>query len=112
MVGSNCAQGAATACVATAIKVADRKGANMNEDEIKGAAKDVSGKVKDATDSLTGDAGLQAEGKMDQASGKLQGKFGDVRDQLGEAAGIIPDKASELTMPWSRKSPRTAEFSA
>jgi uncharacterized protein YjbJ (UPF0337 family) len=69
----------------------------MNENEIKGAAKDAIGKVKDATGGLTGETGLQAEGKMDQASGKLQGKFGDIKDQLGEAAGIIADKASELT---------------
>jgi uncharacterized protein YjbJ (UPF0337 family) len=68
----------------------------MNEDEIKGAAKDAIGKVKDATGGLTGDTGLQAEGKMDQASGKLQGKFGDVKDQLSDAVGAIAGKASEL----------------
>jgi uncharacterized protein YjbJ (UPF0337 family) len=69
---------------------------NMNEDEIKGTAKDAIGKVKDATGGLTGDTSLQAEGKMDQASGKLQGKYGDIKDQLGEAADTIADKASEL----------------
>jgi uncharacterized protein YjbJ (UPF0337 family) len=68
----------------------------MNEDEIKGAAKDTIGKVEDAAGGLTGDPGLQAEGKMDQATGKLQGKFGDVKDQLGDAAETIAGKASEF----------------
>lgn len=68
----------------------------MNEDEIKGVAKDATGKVKDATGGLTGDTGLQAEGKMDQVSGKLQDKFGHITDQLSEAAGTIAGKASEL----------------
>ena len=59
----------------------------MNEDEIKGAATDAVGKVKDAAGGLTGDTGLQTEGKVDQAAGKIQGKFGDATDQLRDAAG-------------------------
>jgi len=68
----------------------------MNEDEIKGTAKDAIGKVKDATGGLTGAPGLQAEGKMDQATGKMQGKFGDVKDQLGDAADTIAGTVSEF----------------
>ena len=68
----------------------------MNEDEIKGVARDAVGKVKDAAAGLTGDAGLQAEGKIDQAGGKIQGQYGAAKDQLGHAADAIADKASDL----------------
>jgi uncharacterized protein YjbJ (UPF0337 family) len=47
-----------------------------NEDEIKSVGRDAVGKVKNATDGLTGDTGLQAEGKLDQAEGKIQGQYG------------------------------------
>jgi uncharacterized protein YjbJ (UPF0337 family) len=68
----------------------------MDENEIKGAARDALGKVKDGVGGLTGDTGMQVDGKMDQAAGQLQGKFGDAKDQLDDTAGIIADKASEL----------------
>jgi uncharacterized protein YjbJ (UPF0337 family) len=67
----------------------------MDENEIKGAASDALGKVKDGVGGLTGDTAMQVEGKMDQAAGKLQGKLGAAEDQLGDAAGTIADKASE-----------------
>jgi uncharacterized protein YjbJ (UPF0337 family) len=44
--------------------------ASMNENEIAGAAKDAIGKVKDGVGGLTGDPGLQVDGKIDQAVGK------------------------------------------
>ena len=43
----------------------------MNQDEIKSAAKDVVGKVQDAGSHLTGDAGMQADGKSDRAAGRI-----------------------------------------
>ena len=64
---------------------------DMNEDEIKGTARDAMGKVKDAAGGLTGDTGTQAEGKMDQAAGKVQGQYGSAKEQLGGVA----DKASD-----------------
>jgi uncharacterized protein YjbJ (UPF0337 family) len=68
----------------------------MNENEIKGATEDATGKVKDAVGGLTGDPGLQAEGKTDQVTEKVQGKFGDVKDQLDDVAGTIAGKAAEF----------------
>ena len=59
-------------------------------------ARDAVGKVKDAAGGLTGDTGLQAEGKIDQAGGKIQGQYGAAKDQLGHAADAIADKASDL----------------
>ncbi|WP_428492645.1 CsbD family protein [Rhodopila sp.] len=64
---------------------------DMNEDEIKGTARDAMGKVKDAAGGLTGDTGMQADGKVDQAAGKVQGQYGSAKEQLGGMA----DKASD-----------------
>lgn len=66
----------------------------MNEDEIKGVAKNTVGKVKDAAGGLTGSPGLQAEGKIDQGAGKIQGQYGEAKDQLSDVAGTIADKAA------------------
>jgi uncharacterized protein YjbJ (UPF0337 family) len=68
----------------------------MNETEIEGIAKDAIGKVKDGVGGLTGDTSLQIEGKMDQATGKLQGKIGEIKDQLDGAADAFADRACEF----------------
>ncbi|MFZ4405992.1 MAG: CsbD family protein, partial [Paracraurococcus sp.] len=44
----------------------------MDKDRIEGAAKQVKGAVKDMAGKVTGDAKLQAEGKADKAEGKVQ----------------------------------------
>jgi uncharacterized protein YjbJ (UPF0337 family) len=43
---------------------------------------DLSGAVKDAACGLTGDAKLQAEGKMDKAKGAVRTAVGDVKDAV------------------------------
>lgn len=53
-----------------------------NKDQIEGRGAETGGKLKDAAGGLTGDSKLQAEGKMDQAKGKVQKTFGDVKDDL------------------------------
>jgi uncharacterized protein YjbJ (UPF0337 family) len=68
----------------------------MNDDEIKGVARDAVGKVEDAAGGLIGDTNLQAEGKIDQAGGKIQGQYGAAKDQLGSAAAAIAEKAADL----------------
>jgi uncharacterized protein YjbJ (UPF0337 family) len=67
----------------------------MDENEIKGAAKDIGGKIKDGVGGLTGDESLQAEGKADQLSGKAQKLYGSAKDTISEAASNAADAASE-----------------
>ena len=43
----------------------------MDENKTKGATQDAVGKVKDAAGDLTGNVGWQAEGKVDQAAGRV-----------------------------------------
>jgi uncharacterized protein YjbJ (UPF0337 family) len=52
------------------------------DDSADGKARHVKGHVKDAVGGLTGDSSLQAEGKKDQVTGKLQDKLGKVERKL------------------------------
>ena len=64
----------------------------MDSNRIEGTAQDLGGKVKDAVGGLTGDTGLQAEGKADQGIGQLKNFGGRAIDfakkQPLVAAGI------------------------
>jgi len=54
----------------------------MDKDRIKGAAKDLKGKAKEAVGKVTGDAKIEAEGKADQVKGKAQNAVGGAKDAL------------------------------
>ena len=64
----------------------------MNEDRIEGAASNLGGKLKDAVGGLAGDAGLQAQGKVDQISGRVQNAYGSARDAVGDGASTLADQ--------------------
>ena len=53
-----------------------------DHDRIEGAAKNMGGKVKEATGDVTGDEKLKAEGKADQVEGKVQNAVGGIKDTL------------------------------
>ncbi|WP_262312912.1 CsbD family protein [Acidiphilium sp. AL] len=69
----------------------------MNEDEIKGTAKDAAGKIKDAVGGLAGDEELQAEGKADQIAGKAQKFYGAAKDSIGAAVDTARDALGHAT---------------
>ncbi|MTW15698.1 CsbD family protein [Rhodoplanes serenus] len=54
----------------------------MDKDRIEGAMEQAKGKVKEGAGKLTGDQKLEAEGKADKASGKLQNAVGGLKDTL------------------------------
>ena len=56
----------------------------MNNDRVEGAAKQAKGAIKDATGKVLGDAKLQAEGKSDKLSGKVQNAVGGIKDAAKE----------------------------
>ena len=68
----------------------------MDENTIKGAVTEGTGKLKDAAGGLTGDLGMQGEGKIDQLTGKAQREFGDTlddaQDQLEGVVSVIRDR--------------------
>ena len=58
----------------------------MNKDQVKGAAKDVVGKVQEQAGKLVGSKKQQIKGLSRQISGKLQKGVGDVK-QSAEDVG-------------------------
>ncbi len=68
----------------------------MDENTAEGAVTEGVGKLKDAAGGLTGDTGLQGEGKVDQLTGKVQREFGDTlddaQDQFDGVVSIIRDR--------------------
>lgn len=67
-----------------------------DENSVEGLVTQGAGKIKDAAGGLTGDTGLQAEGKLDQLTGKVQRQFGDTldeaQDQIEGFAGYVADQ--------------------
>jgi uncharacterized protein YjbJ (UPF0337 family) len=57
----------------------------MHKDEAKGVGKQVKGAIKDAAGGLTGNERLQAEGKADKVTGKIQQKAGELKDKARDA---------------------------
>jgi uncharacterized protein YjbJ (UPF0337 family) len=54
----------------------------MDKHRLKGTARSVLGKIKEILGKVTGDKTMRAEGKKDQATGKLQGTYGRVKDAV------------------------------
>ncbi|WP_426110834.1 CsbD family protein [Massilia sp. PWRC2] len=54
----------------------------MNEDQVKGKAKDIGGKIQEKVGQVVGSSEQQAKGQIKQAEGKLQEKAGDAKEVL------------------------------
>ena len=52
----------------------------MHKDQIKGAAKDMKGSVKESVGKATGDREMEAEGAADKTVGKVQKGVGNLKD--------------------------------
>jgi uncharacterized protein YjbJ (UPF0337 family) len=57
----------------------------MNRDQVKGAAKDVAGKVQRKVGELTGNENQQAKGAAKQVEGKVQKGVGNIEEALDKA---------------------------
>ena len=57
--------------------MADDLGTDGLENQAKGAAKEVGGKVRNAVGGLTGDTSEQLKGKAEELKGKAQRKIGE-----------------------------------
>ena len=52
---------------------------DSTKDKARGTAKDMKGKIKEATGKAVGNPNLRDEGRADQVEGKIQKKVGDVK---------------------------------
>jgi uncharacterized protein YjbJ (UPF0337 family) len=57
----------------------------MHKDEMKGAAKDAKGSMKESVGRMTGDEQMEAEGAADKTMGKLQKGVGNLKDAARNA---------------------------
>ncbi|HEV2531056.1 CsbD family protein [Phenylobacterium sp.] len=57
----------------------------MHKDEIKGAAKDMSGSMKEAAGKATGDRDMEARGIAEKTEGKVQKGVGNIKDAARNA---------------------------
>ena len=54
----------------------------VDDDRVKGSAKNLKGSIKEGAGKLTGDSKLEAEGKGDKIGGKIQNAIGGIKDAL------------------------------
>jgi uncharacterized protein YjbJ (UPF0337 family) len=54
----------------------------MDQDRIEGSVRTLGGRVKEFFGRMFGDSKLRAEGKMDQAGGRIQNTVGGLKDSL------------------------------
>ena len=64
----------------------------MNKDQVEGRLDQVKGKVKEDAGKVTGNEALRQEGVLDQAVGKTQATYSDVKDDVKDAAKKVVDK--------------------
>ena len=57
-----------------------------DHDRVEGAAKNIGGNIKEAAGKLVGDEKLKAEGRADQAEGKVQNAVGGMKDAFRDGA--------------------------
>lgn len=57
----------------------------MNTNQVKGAAKDVAGKVQETVGKVTGSTTQQLKGLAKQGEGKVQKGVGDAQDAIEDA---------------------------
>jgi len=62
----------------------------MNEDQIRGAANTVGGRVQRAAGALVGDHGTEAEGAIRETAGRVQAKAGEAVDTVRDAVSHRP----------------------
>ena len=56
----------------------------MNKDQVKGRAKEVEGAVKEVAGKIVGNTKLEDKGKVEQAVGKAQASYGDLKNELNK----------------------------
>ena len=57
----------------------------MNKDQVKGAAKDIAGKVQEEAGKLVGSKEQQIKGLGKQISGKAEKNYGDAKEVIKDA---------------------------
>jgi uncharacterized protein YjbJ (UPF0337 family) len=62
------------------------RGIAMNKDQVQGRVEEAKGAIKQATGHVTGKPDLEDRGTIEKAAGKVQKTYGDVKEQVKDAA--------------------------
>jgi uncharacterized protein YjbJ (UPF0337 family) len=57
----------------------------MNKDQVKGRVKEAKGKIKEVAGRIAGDKTMENKGKLQNAVGKAQAGYGDVKEDIKDA---------------------------
>jgi uncharacterized protein YjbJ (UPF0337 family) len=57
----------------------------MNKDQVKGRVEEVKGKAKEVAGKVTDNKNLEQKGMIQNAAGKVQAGFGDLKEDLKKA---------------------------
>jgi uncharacterized protein YjbJ (UPF0337 family) len=63
----------------------------MNSDNVKGTLKDLGGKAQRAVGEATGDSDLEAQGTANQAEGKTQNAWGNIKKEARDLKEDVKD---------------------
>ncbi|AEK61558.1 csbD-like family protein [Collimonas fungivorans] len=58
----------------------------MNKDQVKGASKDIAGKIQEGAGKLAGNKEQQAKGLQKQVEGKIEKSLGDAKEVAKDIA--------------------------
>jgi uncharacterized protein YjbJ (UPF0337 family) len=61
----------------------------VNKDQVKGSAKDITGKVQEQVGKLTDDKEQEAKGIGKQVAGKAQKEYGDAKEAVKDAVNRL-----------------------
>jgi uncharacterized protein YjbJ (UPF0337 family) len=64
----------------------------MNKDQVAGRVDQATGKMKELAGKVIASDKLEAEGKAEQISGKVQANFGDAKEAVKDKAKDLVDK--------------------
>jgi uncharacterized protein YjbJ (UPF0337 family) len=67
-----------------------------NEDQVKGTAKEWTGKAQQAAGDLTDNPELKAKGEDTELEGKTQGVLGKAKETIKDAVDTVKDKLDHL----------------
>jgi len=56
----------------------------MNKDQVQGRAKQVEGKLEAAAGKITDNKKMKKKGKLKEAVGEVQTRYGDLKEDLGK----------------------------
>jgi uncharacterized protein YjbJ (UPF0337 family) len=71
----------------------------MDPNRIEGKGRELKGHLKDTVGDITGQAGMQIEGKVDKAAGKVQDAYGRAKDKVKDEVQRQQDQHRQNQRP-------------